>query len=255
MSYLIRPIMVGRFPSFEKSIFLMGVEPGRKIASPCVSWLIEGSTGEKILVDTGPHETNHPTARYHSGYGAVEQSEEERLDRALQAQGVDPEEIKLVIFTHLHWDHCHNVSFLKNAEFYIQKKELQYATNPIPWHRGSFEVGIPGVEPPWLEIFDRFKVVDGDIEILPGINYILLPGHTPGSAGVSVKTAKGTYVIAGDMVPLMENWEGNSRQRHIPSCLMSNVFDYYHSFEKLEKISDFVLPAHDFRVFDSKTWG
>ena len=81
-------------------------------------------------------------------------------------------EIKTVIFTHLHWDHCHNAAYLKNAEFYVQKKELQYAINPIVWPEAHLNQGFPGSNPPWFDIFDRLKIVDGDIEILPGLNYI-----------------------------------------------------------------------------------
>ncbi len=255
MYHTIRPIQVGKFPSFEKSIFLMGIDPGAKISCPCVSWLIECENGDKILVDTGPHSTDYPTAKYHSGYGKVEQEEHERIDRALSAQGVNPDEVKTVIFTHLHWDHCHSASYLKNATFYVQRKEIHYAIDPIPWHYGSFETGLPGVKPPWFDVFDRMKIVEGDVEIAPGVQILFLPGHTPGSAGVAVKTKKGTIVIAGDTIPMMENWEGIGARRRIPSALMTNVFEYYESFQKIEKVADVVLPAHDFRVFDQKKWG
>ena len=255
MNYVIRPIRVGGFVEFEKSIFLMGVDPGTKIACPCVAWLIEGANGEKVLLDTGPHATEFPTARLHAGYGVLERADGERIDQALLAHGVDPAEIETVIFSHLHWDHCHNAAYLPNAEFYVQDKELKYAINPIPWHRGSFESGIPEFQPPWFDIFDRLKVVDGDVEILPGLIYVLLPGHTPGSAGISVQTAKGSYIIAGDMIPLMENWEGSSTRRHIPSSLVTNIFEYFESFGKIERLAEKVLPSHDARAFDFSTWG
>ena len=251
-SYKIRPMCVGKFPQFEKSMFLIGVEPGTKIPAPCISWLIEGEKGEKILVDTGPHASDAPTACYHN---PIERSEGQRIDQALLAEGVDPEEIRLVIFTHLHWDHCYNPGLLKNATFYVQRSELAYAIDPIEWSNKAYETKIPGIKPPWFEISDHLNTVDGDAELLPGISFLHLPGHSPGSAGVAVNTSKGVYVIGGDTIPLLENWEGNAKHRHIPSAMLTDLIAYYNSFKKIEKITDKVLASHDFRSLDSKVWG
>lgn len=252
MAFKIIPLKVGVFPSFEKSLFALGVEPGTKIQAPCISWLIEGERGEKILVDTGPHATDATGAVYHNHINC---SEEDRIDHVLQQAGTDPAEIQTVLFTHLHWDHCHNAIHLPNATFYVQKNELLYAIDPIEWHFGSFESKLTGIQPPWFNIFHRLMTVDGDIEILPGLHFLLLPGHTPGSAGVAVETRQGMYMIAGDTIPLMLNWEGNERKRHIPSALNTNLIDYYHSFQKIERITNRALPAHDFRSFDQSVWG
>lgn len=252
MYFKIKPLLVGVFPSFERSTFLLGVEFGTKMKAPCIAWLLEGENGEKILVDTGPHLTDSPSARFHS---KIDCSESQRIDQVLIAEGVDPLEIKKVVFTHLHWDHCHHCDYLKNASFTVQKKEADYAANPIEWHRGSYESGLEGIQAPWSSVQDRLQIVDGDVEITPGIHMIHLPGHTPGCAGLTVNTRKGTFVIAGDAVPLLENWEGIGSRRHIPSALMTDIFQYYQSFEKLEEIGGIVLPAHDFRTFDCKTWG
>lgn len=93
------------------------------------------------------------------------------------------------------------------------------------------------------------------MELFPVIPFILLPGHTPGSAGVLVKTAKGMIMIGGDTVPLLDNWEGNAKQKHIPSAMMVDMIAYYQSFQKIERLSEIVLPAHDFRAFDQAVWG
>lgn len=252
MNYRIRPIKVGVFPRFEKSMFLLGVDPGTKIPAPCIAWLIEGENGEKILVDTGPHASDYATSCFHN---PVERSDIQRIDRALRAENVDPDEIKTVIFTHLHWDHCYNAAYLKNAMFYVQKDELHYAIDPIEWHYAHYDAKLAGVNPPWFDVFCRLRTVRGDAELFPGISFILLPGHTPGSAGVLVKTAKGMIMLGGDTVPLLENWEGNAKQKHIPSAMMVDMIAYYHSFKKIETLADFVLPAHDFRAFDQSVWG
>ncbi|GAB6173950.1 N-acyl homoserine lactonase family protein [Paradesulfitobacterium aromaticivorans] len=251
-SYKIRPLHVGTFPTFEKSMFLLGVDPGTKIPAPCISWLIEGTNGGKVLVDTGPHAADAPSAPYHN---KIERTYEHRIDRVLLDVGVDPEEIEMVIFTHLHWDHCYNLEYFKKATFYVQTSELAYAIDPIEWGYKSYDIKIAGSKPPWFEIHDRLQTVEGDVGLMPGILFAHLPGHSPGSAGVAVNTKQGVYLIAGDTIPLVENWEGNAKQKHIPSAILTDLISYYNSFKKIEKLTDRVLASHDFRSLDSKVWG
>jgi glyoxylase-like metal-dependent hydrolase (beta-lactamase superfamily II) len=46
--------------------------------------------------------------------------------------GVSPGEVDYVILTHLHWDHADNNEMFPNAEFLVQKDELEHAQDPIP---------------------------------------------------------------------------------------------------------------------------
>ncbi len=246
--FTLTPLLVGVFPSFEKSYFVFGTDPGTKIAAPCISWLVEGEGGEKVIVDTGPHAGDAPTSHLHN---RLEVNPDHRVDRALQKHGVDPAEVTTVIFSHLHFDHCYYGEVLPNARFLVQRSELQYAVAPIPWHRSAFESGIPGAVPPWFSVFDRLQPVDGDIEVMPGIGFVALPGHTPGSAGATVHTARGTHLLAGDTINLVENWEGGKGRRHIPPGNFVDVVETYRSFEKIERVADVVLASHDFRMFDA----
>jgi len=233
-------------------MFVLGAEPGIKISAPCISWLIEGDEGEKILVDTGPHGSDALTAGYHN---PVERLDGQRIDQALLTEGIGAEEIRFVFFTHLHWDHCYNAGLLVNASFYVQRSELAYAIDPIEWNNGAYETKLPGIEPPWLESSERLYTIDGDVELVLGTKVFHLPGHSPGSAGVAVNTAKGVYVIGGDTIPLLENWEGNSKQEHLPSAMRTNLIDYYHSFRKIDKIADEVLASHDSRSLEKRVYG
>jgi len=130
--------------------------------------------------------------------------------------GLSPQEIDLVIFTHLHWDHCFNLENFSQATFFIQKSELKYAVDPLPVERKPYEVGIPGVQPPWMKVFGKMVKLDGDQQIIPGIRVMHVPGHTPGCQCVIVETSEGPWVIAGDMIPLWENWKGDGTLDHIP---------------------------------------
>jgi glyoxylase-like metal-dependent hydrolase (beta-lactamase superfamily II) len=111
-----------------------------------------------------------------------------------------------------------------------------------------------GLTPGWLKAYDRIAAVEGDANLVPGIDLVTLPGHTPGFQGVLVNTTAGRYLIASDTVGLFENWEGIGIHKHVISGIHYNIADYYQTFEKMEKISDHVLPGHDPLVFAHQTY-
>jgi glyoxylase-like metal-dependent hydrolase (beta-lactamase superfamily II) len=94
----------------------------------------------------------------------------------------------------------------------------------------------------WLvdQAWDRLELVDGEVEVLPGIRVIETGGHSPGHQIVIVETAAGRVVIPGDEVYLYANLE-----QDIP-------IGYYHDFERVSQAMDLLrelgghlLPAHD----------
>lgn len=246
-TFTITPMLVGVFPSIDRSFFLPGRDPGVKMRAPCISWLIRGDHGETIVVDTGPSAGDAPAAHLHQ---KLEVNPEHGLERAVRRAGIEPAEVTTVIFSHLHFDHCYHGEVFPRARFLVQQAELRYAVAPIPWHRSHFEVGLPGIQPPWFPVFDRIDAVDGDTAVLPGVSFVALPGHTPGSAGVTVRTKRGIHLLAGDTVSVVENWEGGGGQRHIAPGAY-DVIETFRSFEKMERIADVVLASHDFRMLDA----
>jgi N-acyl homoserine lactone hydrolase len=239
----IHPLDLGTLVSIDSSIFTLHRNPGIKVDVPCIGWLILGGQGN-VLVDTGPCDPEWAST-YHR---PLKKSGSQEMPAALQTCGLSPGDVETVIFTHLHWDHCFNLEHFPNAVFYVQKSELQYAISPLPNDNRTYEIGIPGVQPSWMRVFGRMKVVDGDREILPGIHLLHLPGHSPGSQGVVVETADGPWLIAGDDVPLYENWEGDGVLDRIPSGIYQNLPVYYESLRKMERYGTKVLPGHDEKV-------
>lgn len=240
---LIHPISLGTLISIDKSVFTMGRHQGEKVDVPCLSFVIVGGE-KKILIDTGPCDPDW-ASQYHR---PLRRDPDQEINAALAKLGLFPKEIDLVIFTHLHWDHCFNLEPFSEATFLVQKSELAYATAPLPSDRVPYEIGIPGVQPPWMGVFGRIEPLDGDQEIIPGVRVMHLPGHTPGSQGVVVETHEGPWVIPGDNVPLYENWEGDEAMAHIPSGIHQNLFDAFGSLKRLEAFGDRLLPGHDERV-------
>lgn len=247
---IIRPVTVGVFTNFETSLLIYQRQQGIKGEYPCLMYVIE-TAGQKILVDTGPSGPED-AAKYHM---PIRREPDMEPERALKRLGISPDEIETVILTHLHWDHCSNCGLFKNATFFVQKSELQFAVAPNPVQYGQYEAGIHGHMPPWLEMYPQMQAVEGDVhDLAKGVHLVALPGHTPGSMGVAVETARGVHLIAGDFIPLAANWEGDGKLRHIPGSIHINLDDYQRSFAKAEQLADIILPSHDFAVMRHATY-
>jgi N-acyl homoserine lactone hydrolase len=247
--YVIIPIKVGEFQAIEKSNLTYQLDYGQKLVAPIIMYLIKGRN-QVLLVDTGGSDEEW-AKKYHHG---IRRPAEMHPVNALNKYGVGVEDIKLVVNTHLHWDHCFNNDLFAKAKIFVQKREMQYAISPLPPHYMYYESHQLGMRPQWFKAYDRMVAVDGDVNLLPGIDLVTLPGHTPGFQGVLVNTAKGRYLIASDCLGLFENWTGNGTDKHIPSGIHYNLAEYYHTLSKIEKICDHILPGHDARVFEHEQY-
>lgn len=250
MSMRIRPLKVGSLVDFEKSRFTFGANFGEKIEAPCLCFLLEGA-GRKILVDTGPsHPDWAPVEHVPMGW-----EEGESLQSRLREAEVDPAGIELVVFTHLHWDHCYNTEIFPRARFLVQKEELHHAVTPIWTQQLTYEAQVKNVKPPWFNVFDRMAPVNGDQLLEPEVRLVHLPGHTPGFQGVLVQTEEGPYLIAGDFLPLYDNWPDPGSDFFIPNGIHIDLGAYFSSFAKVRNLAGRFLPGHDLRVLDREIYG
>ena len=182
-------------------------EPDRRselIRCPIMMVLIEHERG-KILFDLGCH----PKAG-ERGYwpDRVWKSEryfhepEQTLEAQLALCGVTPEEIDTVVLSHLHEDHTGNAELFSHAALYAPKQEfidalLSVHTNPDTGYVKR-EVMAP---------FREFHLVEGDMELYPGIEIIDLPGHTNGLLGLVIHTEKdGVLIFPQDGVFCAESY-------------------------------------------------
>ncbi len=250
MAWTITPIRTGVIKANKALTLTLGRNPEMWVEIPATAWLLRGGDA-LVLVDTGMCDTER-AGRYH--YPGSRQEEEERIDRALLKQGVSPEEVEIVIHTHLHWDHSHNQRFFKKARFYVQRKELQFAMAPLPPYYRSYESVALGARPPFIDTL--YELLDGEGEIVPGVRVFPTPGHSPGHQAVAVETGKGAYVVAGDAVMCWENWAGDPEHK-LPFIMNGRYMDLeetWLSFCRIEEVADFVLPGHEARVFEKSRY-
>lgn len=99
---------------------------------------------------------------------------------------------------------------------------------------------------------ERCEGIDGDKEIAEGVSVHLTPGHTPGIQGVAVRASGATYFIAGDNVPLMENWDAGEKYGvpHWPNSIHVDLEAYFKSLRRMETLGDIILPGHDWSALE-----
>lgn len=247
--YEIYPLHVCTFMMKKNAGKYFPEVPIKTVESPVLAYLIKAN-GKNIVVDTGVCEADW-SAKYHH---ELIYTEEMRIENRLKYLGVDPDDVEIVINTHLHWDHCYGNHLFKNAKIYVQAEELSFAITPTPGHFLYYEAFQMGLTPPWLSSAGQFEIIDGDFELLPGIKLILLPGHTPGIQGVLVETDSAKYLIASDIIPYYENWENREHGLPIASDVNTNLTEFYNSLRKVLEITDYVLPGHDFKVLENSVY-
>ena len=136
-----------------------------------------------------------------------------QLDDALEAAGYSAADIRWVINTHLHFDHAggntrrdpaevgHDEGALRvafpNATYVVQRGELEFARNTNERTRASYLP--PNFEP--VAAAGKFKLLNGDAQILPGILARLTPGHVPNHQAILIQDGGETAAFVADLIP------------------------------------------------------
>lgn len=198
-------------------------------------WLLKGQT-RCILVDTGFSQATASKRKRQWLRCPIE---------ACRALGVDPAAIGDVILTHLHYDHAGNLPLLPNARFHVQDSELDYATGrcmclaPL---RHTYEVD-DVVELVRKVYAERVSFHAGDSRVAPGVELLLVGGHTKGLQAVRVHTERGWIVLASDAAHYYENIEGLR-----PYPLVFNVAEMLEGHRRLMSLAGaatMLVPGHD----------
>ncbi len=227
--YVIYPLVVGANETDQGVMtYLRGY--GKRIWIPIYVFYLDGGD-EKILVDTGLEQFVVPdSVGEEYGFDVLE------FEDALATVGTRPEEINLIIHTHLHNDHCENDYKCEQAKIVVQKKEYEFFKNPHPLDHRYYPDLLDGLD---------VELVDGDTTIRDGIDLILTPGHTPGGQSVSVNTSAGRAVITGFCCN-DQNFPPNAPA--ITPGVHTDALAAFDSIRKIRDMADILIPLHDLSI-------
>jgi len=187
------------------------------VPKPLWSKLIEPDEENRIelglnclFIRTGDHnvliEAGVPRdipAKWYDIYGI---SKSHNLLDSLDATGLAPEDIDVVVLTHLHFDHAgwctrpvgsrHQPTF-PNARYFVQSQEWLDANSP----NELTEVGyIPSTFAPLAEA-KQLTRLSGDADVCPGVRVVATGGHTRGHQMVLIESRGAKCVYPGDILP------------------------------------------------------
>lgn len=163
--------------------------------------LIRDKAGHVVVVETGAG--TKLTDRQREIFGI---DRPPALLDELGRRGVRPDEVTLVVNTHLHFDHSGGntyrdgdrlVATFPRASYAFQRLEWQDALAANERTRGSYYED--DYKP--LEAAGRLELIDGDSEVLPGLFLERVQGHTRGTQTVRVTSGRDTVFFSSDFMP------------------------------------------------------
>ncbi|OGU09950.1 MAG: hypothetical protein A2W29_00855 [Gemmatimonadetes bacterium RBG_16_66_8] len=173
-----------------------------------------------VLVDTALG--NKEDAKFRDIYGVENAGRHgpTQIEDALKEAGHDPGDVRWVINTHLHFDHAGGNTFVEasgsdaepasrptaqppvrlsfpNATYVVQRGELEFGMHP---HERSAASYLRHNYVPVAEA-NRWRLVTGEAEVLPGIEVLPTPGHVPHHQSIIVRDGAECAIFLGDLVP------------------------------------------------------
>jgi len=162
--------------------------------------LVIRANGKRILVETGAGDKLSPKLREIFGLDGP------LLLDGLRALDLRPEDIDIVVNTHLHFDHCGGntrieldqvVPAFPNARYWVQEGELDHAMRPTERDKASYfqenfaPIGATG----------QLSIIEGEHVLTPGVELIRVPGHTAHMQCVKLTGGGKTAFFFADLVP------------------------------------------------------
>ncbi len=198
-------------------------------------WAVANSE-RSIVVDTGFSAIEaHARGREHLRCPA----------ESLAQIGIQSKDVKDVILTHIHYDHCGNIESFPEARFVVQEREVAFATGRNMAHdilRHAYTVR--DVQALIGALYERrVALVDHSAEIAPGVTVHHVGGHTDGLQIVRVRTRRGWMVLASDAAHFYANMNLPN-----PYPLLYKVGDMLRGFDEMRSLADsptHIIPGHD----------
>ena len=228
---------------------------GAIMRDPVHCWLVEDGT-HRVLVDSGmPDIAEVRRTLKVGGTGGGHAS----LVTALAELDLKPSDIQYVVPTHLHFDHGSNLDLFPDACVVLQRDEILHAIDSVPTQRIYYPRSII------IELLQRkrgtgLRLLDGDHLLLPGIQLLKLPAHTPGMHVPVITTTRGKVALVSDLGDHYRYWfPADRRATDHPKRFLADTFlasnirssgelEFIAAMKRVLEHADSVVPAHDFRI-------
>ncbi|MGV2108657.1 N-acyl homoserine lactonase family protein [Agrobacterium vitis] len=159
---------------------------------PVPGYLIQTPDGINILIDTGWPRSFVEDPRNPPGL-VVEIRPEDTVVARLAAIGLQPSDIDYLICTHLDDDHSGNHDLFTSAECVVQRQQYELAKGEHPRFAANRAA--------WDHTSLHYRLIEGDIELVPDVELLETSGHVPGHQSVMVRLPQtGTVLLAADAV-------------------------------------------------------
>ena len=206
------------FGVVPKPLWEVAIQPDERnripLAMRCM--LVEHPDG-LVLIDTGAGDKDGAKFRDIYGMENAGRHGATQLEDAILEAGHKPEDVRWVINTHLHFDHAGGNTLrgvgdeppslnlsdprpirlaFPNATYVVQRGELEFARHTNERTRASY---LPGNFEPIADQ-RRWKLLNGDVQVLPGISVRVTPGHVPWHQTVMIADGGEHAVFLGDLI-------------------------------------------------------
>jgi N-acyl homoserine lactone hydrolase len=215
---------------------------GRAVYNPVPGYLIRTATGRTVLVDTGNpgalvgKESTEPW----DDLLTITRPQDDVVSR-LGELGLSPGDVDVLVSTHFDFDHCgrHDAFAKAGIESVVQRRHLESVrADPERFDPGLWD--LPGI---------RYRPVNGDVDLEPGLRLIATSGHAIGHQSVFVETGDGPVLLAIDAI----SREHMLRTREIPDWF-SDVAEAERSMDRLvalaEETGAYLIFGHQARQWD-----
>jgi glyoxylase-like metal-dependent hydrolase (beta-lactamase superfamily II) len=241
-TYDVYAISYAIIPDFSVAGLVAGADRARKLDIQMMVWLLKGSNGANVLVDSGFYREKY--------FKQWKVKDFIKPSEAIGKLGLKPEDITDLIITHMHWDHAGGLDLFQNARIWIQQDEYAYYTGDA-WREGGSHGGVDAEDVLALVRLNtegRVRLVKGDDqEAIDGIRFFTGGRHTYASQYVAVSVKTGTTVIASDNCYLYENLD-----KHVAIAQTLDAASNLRAQDRMRQLASsprLIVPGHDPAVF------